>query len=128
MVAGGSKPRAVSLSRVVAPEGFDGVWSCCLLGYGGWGCAYRCERGGEVVVFKVQRGFEPIMEGGFIPTVDRKLLERIAEKTNTTKALKIQISYAFTSIYHLQTRLYWSTSILTMVALSGSCLEVRSPI
>jgi len=84
----GSKPRTVSLSKVVAPEGFDGVWSCCPLGCGGWGCAYRCEKGGEVVVFKVPRGFEPIVEEGFIPTVSEKVLKRVVEEANTIRALK----------------------------------------
>jgi len=84
----GSRLRAVSLSRVVAPEGFGGEWSCCLLGCGGWGCAYRCERSGEVVVFKVPRGFESIMEGGLIPTVTEKLLKRVVEEANTIKALR----------------------------------------
>jgi len=84
----GYRPRVVSLPIGVAPEGFDGLWSCCLLGCGGWGCAYRCERGGEVVVFKVPRGFEPIMEGGFIPTVSEKVLKRVVEEAGTIMALR----------------------------------------
>jgi len=84
----GSKHRTVNLSRGVAPEGFEGEWVCCLLGYGGWGCAYRCGKGGEVVVFKIPRGFESIIEGGGVPTVNRKLLERVVEEANTIKVLK----------------------------------------
>jgi len=85
---GGYKPRTVSLGRDIAPEGFEGEWVCCLLGCGGWGCAYRCERGGEVAVFKVPRGFESMIEGGVVPTVSMKLMERITEEANTIRALK----------------------------------------
>jgi len=84
----GYKPKTVSLPSGVAPEGFDGEWSCCLLGCGGWGCTYRCERGGEIVVFKMPRGFESIMEGGGVPTVSEKLLKRVIEEANTIRALK----------------------------------------
>jgi len=85
---GGYKPKTVNLPRDVVPEGFDGEWVCCLLGCGGWGCAYRCGRSGEAAVFKVPRGFESIFESGGIPTVNRKLLERVVEEANTIKALK----------------------------------------
>jgi len=84
----GYKPRTVNLPRGVAPDGFDGEWVCCLLGCGGWGCAYRCERSGEAAVFKIPRGFESVIEGSSVPTVDRKLLERVVEEANTIKALK----------------------------------------
>jgi len=85
----GYKPRRVSIHRDIAPEGFEGKWDCCLLGCGGWGCAYRCTGSdGESIVFKVPRGFESIFEGGGIPTVNEKLLERVVEKANTLKALK----------------------------------------
>jgi len=84
----GSKPRTVSLPNDVAPEGFGGVWSCCLLGCGGWGCAYRCERSGEIVVFKVPRGFESIIEDGRVSTVPEKLLKRVVEEASTIMALR----------------------------------------
>ncbi len=42
---------------------FGGKWRCCKLGCGGWGCAYKCEDSqGRVVVFKVRRGYEQIIE------------------------------------------------------------------
>ncbi|ADM27635.1 serine/threonine protein kinase [Ignisphaera aggregans DSM 17230] len=85
----GYKPRRVSLRRDIAPEGFEGEWECCLLGCGGWGCAYRCiGSNGESIVFKVPRGFESLIDYGSIPTVSRKLMERITEEANTIKALK----------------------------------------
>jgi len=87
---GGYEAKTVELPRGVAPEGFDGVWSCCLLGCGGWGCAYRCGRGGDIVVFKVPRGLESIIEGGDIPTVSEKLLKRVVGEADTIKGLKHQ--------------------------------------
>jgi len=84
----GSRLRAVNIPSGVAPEGFGGEWSCCLLGCGGWGCAYKCERSGEVVVFKVPRGFESVIEGGVVPTVTEKILKRVVEEANTIRALK----------------------------------------
>jgi len=63
-----------------APEGFEGIWSCVKLGCGGWGCAYKCEQDDRVVVFKVPRGFEGIVEEGMAPTVSEKLLKRVIEE------------------------------------------------
>jgi len=82
------KPRTVNLPKGVAPEGFDGEWVCCLLGCGGWGCTYRCERGGETVAFKVPRGFESIIEYGSAPTVSVKLMEKIVEEADTIMRLR----------------------------------------
>jgi len=84
----GYKPRTVNLPRGVAPEGFEGEWICCLLGCGGWGCAYRCEKSGEVVVFKIPRGFESIIEYGSTPTVSVKLMEKIVEEADTIMRLR----------------------------------------
>jgi len=39
-------------------------------------------------VFKVPRGFEPIIEGGFIPTVSEKILKRVVEEAGTIRALR----------------------------------------
>jgi Serine/threonine protein kinase len=65
------------LTKVTAPKGFEGEWTCCLLGCGGWGCAYLCTRGEGEVVFKVPRGFEAIIEGRQPPTVHPRDLEKI---------------------------------------------------
>jgi serine/threonine protein kinase len=56
-----------SFPKGVVSAGFEGRWSCCKLGCGGWGCAYLCTNGKEKVVFKVPRGFEEIIEKGWPP-------------------------------------------------------------
>jgi len=40
-----SKPFKVNFLSPTVPKEFEGVWDCCLLGCGGWGCAYLCVRG-----------------------------------------------------------------------------------
>jgi hypothetical protein len=78
----------VVFSSDIAPKEFEGRWICCLLGYGGWGCAYLCIRGDSRVVFKVPRGFEVIMEGdGEIPTVHKELLEKIKREAEVMGSL-----------------------------------------
>jgi hypothetical protein len=47
-----------TLRRGVVSAGFEGKWSCCRLGCGGWGCAYLCTNGKEKAVFKTPKGFE----------------------------------------------------------------------
>ncbi len=64
-----SKPFRAILHRSVAPKDFGGEWLCTKLGCGGWGCAYCCEQSGGVVVFKVPRGYEGIIESSDILTV-----------------------------------------------------------
>ena len=76
------------LPRGVAPEGYEGSWSCCLLGCGGWGCAYRCEGRDRVVVFKVPRGFEEIIRGGSVPTISPGVMEKIAERASALQGLR----------------------------------------
>ncbi|MCD6301648.1 MAG: PKD domain-containing protein [Staphylothermus sp.] len=78
----------VKFSKSIVPKGFEGSWTCCRLGCGGWGCAYKCEQDERVVVFKVPRGFESIIEGGIIPTVDMYLLKKIVSEAETVKSLK----------------------------------------
>jgi len=70
-----------------APEGFEGIWSCVKLGCGGWGCTYKCEQDDRVVVFKVPRGFEGIVEEGMVPTVSEKLLKRVIEEAEVLSRL-----------------------------------------
>ncbi len=86
----GSKIKVVNLTKEVAPEGYEGSWECCLLGCGGWGCAYLC-RGladGEEVVFKVPRGLETLFEEGSVPTVDERLLSKIRTEAQLLRSLK----------------------------------------
>ncbi len=84
----GHTPREVVLRPGIAPNGFEGLWKCCLLGCGGWGCAYLCSQDNREVVFKVPRGFESIFEDGFVPTVDVGLLERIRNEAEVLRGLK----------------------------------------
>ncbi len=76
-----------NLSRNIVPDEFIGVWVCVKLGCGGWGCAYRCRRDEGVVVFKVPRGFEGIVEENTVPTVPEELLRRVAEEASVLSKL-----------------------------------------
>ncbi len=78
------------LPPVAAPAGYEGEWRCCRLGCGGWGCAYRCERpsGGGPVVFKVPRGLEALVEEGIAPTLDPRLVERVAKEAEAVASLR----------------------------------------
>jgi serine/threonine protein kinase len=78
-----------SFPRGVVSAGFEGKWSCCRLGCGGWGCAYLCTNGKEKAVFKVPRGFESIIEGGQeLPTVHSKMLEKIRHEAEVMSGLE----------------------------------------
>ncbi|MEB3759404.1 MAG: PQQ-binding-like beta-propeller repeat protein [Desulfurococcales archaeon] len=73
-----------------APEtGYARTWNCCLLGCGGWGCAYKCSNGnGENVVFKVPSNLRAVIEGGDdVPTVPSKLLEEIISRAKDLQRL-----------------------------------------
>ena len=50
--------------RLLGIEGFSGVWDCCKLGCGGWGCAYKCMRAGRVVVVKTSLDYAQWVESG----------------------------------------------------------------
>lgn len=75
------------LPGVVAPPGYEGCWKVCLLGCGGWGCAYHAARGRESVVFKIPRGLEGILSGE-PPTVSEKLLERAVREAEAIEMLR----------------------------------------
>ena len=75
------------LREEVAPPGYEGEWSCCKLGCGGWGCVYKCSRGEDTVVFKIARGYEEVLEGGQVPTVSERLMNKVIEQARRVKAL-----------------------------------------
>ena len=56
------------MHRPLVPEGYEGRWACCLLGCGGWGYAYKCDRDGRTLVFKVSVELRDIVEMGKLPT------------------------------------------------------------
>jgi hypothetical protein len=65
-----SKLFKVNLSSSIVPKKFEGAWECCLLGCGGWGCAYLCVRGENKVVIKIPRGFEAGVVGDVVVSVN----------------------------------------------------------
>jgi len=83
------KIHRVRLVSKIAPQGFEGDWDCCLLGCGGWGCAYLCRsrQDNREVVFKIPRGFEALFELRSIPTVERKAMERITSEAEVVRNL-----------------------------------------
>jgi hypothetical protein len=83
-----SKLFKVNLSTPTVPKEFEGIWNCCLLGCGGWGCAYLATRGNEKIVIKVPRGFESVIEGGIeAPTSHEALLKKIRSETEIMGSL-----------------------------------------
>jgi hypothetical protein len=83
-----SKLFKVNLSTPTVPKEFEGVWDCCLLGCGGWGCAYLATRGNEKIVIKVPRGFESVIEGSIeAPTSHDALLKKIRSETEIMGSL-----------------------------------------
>jgi hypothetical protein len=85
---GSSKLFKVNFIAGFVPKEFEGVWECCLLGCGGWGCAYLCIRGNEKIVVKVPRGFESVIEGGIeAPTGHEILLKKIKSEAEIMSSL-----------------------------------------
>jgi|GEM_PF-1772882 len=83
-----SKLFKVNLLSPIVPKEFEGAWDCCLLGCGGWGCAYLCVRGENKVVIKVPRGFESVIEGGIeAPTSHEAFLKKIKSETEIMGSL-----------------------------------------
>jgi hypothetical protein len=83
-----SKRFQLTLSSPTVPKEFEGTWNCCLLGCGGWGCAYLATRGNEKIVIKVPRGFESVIEGGIeSPTSHEALLKKIKSETEIMGSL-----------------------------------------
>jgi hypothetical protein len=83
-----SKLFKVNLSTPTVPKEFEGIWNCCLLGCGGWGCAYLATRGNEKIVIKVPRGFESVIEGSIeAPTSHDALLKKIRSETEIMGSL-----------------------------------------
>jgi hypothetical protein len=83
-----SKLFKVNFIAGFVPKEFEGAWDCCLLGCGGWGCAYLCIRGNEKIVVKVPRGFESVIEGGIeAPTGHEILLKKIKSEAEIMSSL-----------------------------------------
>jgi hypothetical protein len=84
----GSKVFKVNFVSGLIPKEFEGTWDCCLLGCGGWGCAYLCIRGNEKIVIKVPRGFEAVIEGSIeAPTGHEILLKKIKSEAEIMGSL-----------------------------------------
>jgi ankyrin repeat protein len=78
----------VNLSSPTVFKEFEGAWDCCLLGCGGWGCAYLATRGNEKIVIKIPRGHEAIIEGGIEgPTGSQALLKKIRSEAEIMGSL-----------------------------------------
>jgi serine/threonine protein kinase len=83
-----SKRFKVNLSIPVVPKEFEGFWDCCLLGCGGWGCAYLCIRGENKIVIKIPRGFEAVIEGNIeAPTGHDAFLKKIKSEAEIMGSL-----------------------------------------
>jgi ankyrin repeat protein/serine/threonine protein kinase len=83
-----SKRFKVNLSIPIVPKEFEGAWNCCLLGCGGWGCAYLCIRGENKVVIKIPRGFEAVIEGNIeAPTGHEAFLKKIKSEAEIMGSL-----------------------------------------
>jgi hypothetical protein len=82
-----SKSFELSLPVGVVPRGFEGNWTCHLLGRGGWSSAYLLSRNGQRVVVKVPRGLEAVIEGGEHPTIHERLLERVKREAEIVSSL-----------------------------------------
>jgi hypothetical protein len=83
-----SKRFKVNLSIPVVPKEFEGFWDCCLLGCGGWGCAYLCVRGENKIVIKIPRGFEAVIEGNIeAPTGHEAFLKKIRSEAEIMGSL-----------------------------------------
>jgi hypothetical protein len=85
---GDSKVFKVNFVSGFIPKEFEGAWECCLLGCGGWGCAYLCIRGENKIVIKIPRGFESVIEGGIeAPTGHEALLKKIKSEAEIMGSL-----------------------------------------
>jgi hypothetical protein len=83
-----SKLFKVNLSSSIVPKEFEGAWECCLLGCGGWGCAYLCIRGENKIVIKIPRGFEAIIERSIeAPTSHEAFLKKIKSEAEIMGSL-----------------------------------------
>jgi len=83
-----SKLFKVNFIAGFVPKEFEGVWDCCLLGCGGWGCAYLCIRGENKIVIKIPRGFEAVIEGNIeAPTGHEAFLKKIRSEAEIMGSL-----------------------------------------
>jgi hypothetical protein len=85
---GSSKRFQVNFVSGLIPKEFEGSWECCLLGCGGWGCAYLCIRGENKIVIKIPRGFEAVIENIVeAPTGHEALLKKIKSEAEIMGSL-----------------------------------------
>ncbi|MCE4598923.1 MAG: protein kinase [Desulfurococcales archaeon] len=75
------------IGEVVLTE-YHGCWDVCLLGCGGWGCAFKASRNGVTVVFKIPRGLEQLLKSQEVPTVSEDVVKRVMNEAKTIKALR----------------------------------------
>ena len=80
----GCKPsREVSFSLFKQGR-LNGRYSCCRLGCGGWGCAYKCVNNNGVLVVKIPHGYEALLEErSELPSVSPKLMKRFVSHAET---------------------------------------------
>ncbi len=74
----------------VDPVEYSGLWSCCRLGCGGWGCSYKCSMEDKVFVVKVPAMYRDYIESnkpGYIPTYPIREYKRVIEKAMVIKNL-----------------------------------------
>jgi len=76
------------LPMVIAPEGLHGCWNICMLGCGGWGCAFLAESDKGRIVFKLPRGLEDLLKGGDAPTVSERFMDRVVKEAEVLSILR----------------------------------------
>jgi len=79
------EPLEARLSNL-EPRELEGVYECCLLGCGGYGCVYRCRGPQGLVAVKTPRGMEPWEAAS--ATVPEGLAARIAGEARVLMGLR----------------------------------------
>ena len=80
------------VKEVVIPKGlvpgFEGAWDVYRIGSGGWATVYLAKRGDLRVVFKVPRGYESLIEGESIPSIESRVMRKIVSIAKVVSRLK----------------------------------------
>ncbi len=84
----GTVYRVLWRKQYTAIWSYGGVMECTKLGCGGWGCSYVCKAGQQEVVVKIPHGYEGLINGSDVPTVNPRLLRRISRLSETIIQLK----------------------------------------